>query len=103
MNKPTSIFLSTVRTLEGGSGMYGACEICKGDCSAIYCAQRQQVWQRLNESMYLNPVGAGAYGHTACLISAFGALRRHDDFTPGAGNAPRQVTQEQFEQLKGMT
>ena len=102
MNTPLKIYTNTVRTLEGGSAMYGECEICDCNCPVIYCAQKHQVWQRPDGSMYLNPVGGGAYGHTDCLISVFGTLRSHADFPLGLGNTPRPVTQAQFDQLKGI-
>jgi hypothetical protein len=100
-NKPTDLFVQTIRPTGRGSDWYGTCEVCKTHASSIEQLQRHRVWQKQTGEMYLSSVGAGAYGHAGCLIKAFGDALADSQFV--RVDRLKTVSPEQFQQLTKAT
>ena len=73
MNRPTLVFVQTIRQMPHGSDWYGACEVCgSSDVSRSSTWQKKQIWEKDDGTMYLNSIGGGVVGHAGCLIKALG-------------------------------
>lgn len=100
MGTATNIKFITVRNTGHGSEYYGACEICKTNTPAIYCAELQRVYQRSNGEYYLSPASSGIYGDLHCLGERFGELRDKNDFVRSGRLI--MVTAQQFAELQAL-
>ncbi len=79
MGQPTEYTVYTVRSTKRGSGHYGLCDICSGDCSEHFVATKRRVWVRDNGQPILDGgISGGTYGHMNCLIRRFGDLVAQD-------------------------
>ena len=79
MSKPTELAVYTVRSTKRGSGHYGLCEICSGDCSEHFVATNRRIWVRDDGQHILDGgISGGTYGHMNCLIQRFGNLVAQD-------------------------
>ena len=71
MGTATGNLVHRMRTTGHGSDYYGPCDQCGKHVSETYVYQWHREWARPDGTIYLSPLGGGAYGHRECLLEHY--------------------------------